>query len=309
MTAKLEILQATFRCDRYGLIPVRGCLRRQTDRQESTRKGELGPPRRPFCAESCNVGAFYRGQARDFGIPLEPCPACGSALIGPDAQPCETCAARRLDAGKDVPRGSLPAAGPGTSSRIWNGEAPDVPICAPGERRVAGALAARGGTGPSSALREKREARAAQRRQALEQEQDHQEQPAEPAEERRMACKECESKTVHKGWCTLRPGGPMKGAAGVRPAAGKAKPRAAEAPTPAKDVVETLVGRKRPAPPQRGRAIEEPDFAYMADEKTDDLVASVGKCKATLAALRAELLRRKTAIDAAIAEVGEDAAA
>lgn len=310
-----ELLQVMFTCERYRSdfprgMPVKACLRRQLDRQESTKPGELGPARRPFCAGECSVGAAHRASAEAEGIPLRSCPGCGSALVGADAEPCAACAARRLEEGKDVPRGALPAVGPGVSSRIWSGEVPDVPIGGPGKRRGGGALAARGGPGSSAALREAREERAAARRRELEEEMHHQEEPAEPAKERRMACGECGSKTVHKGWCEKRPGGPMKGPAGKRPEVAAERPGKARAAPTVKAGMQLVASKpaKRPAPARGSKHTEEPDFAYLAEEKTDDLVASVGKVKATLAALRAELLRRKGAIDAAIAEVEEAAA-
>lgn len=290
MTQRLELLQQTFTCDRFGLIPVRGCLRRQVDRQESTKAGELGPPRRPFCADECGAGAVYRAAARSDGIPMEPCPACGSALIGPDAHPCATCAARRLDAGKDVPRGALPPpAAP--SSRIWTGEVPDVPFTPPGAHRSGR---------PSAALLEAREARAAERRQAFEQQQDHQEEPAEPAEEERMACKECGSKTCHKGWCTCRPGGALKGAT-KGPGAVKApsgKPAKSETKAEAQQRLERTVavvqaGRTLKARPGPAPVSVQPDLTLYPDDALIDLRRLV----------EAEIRDRLVAREAAVASL------
>jgi len=292
MTVSLDILNDTFRCDRFGLIPVRGCLRRQIDRQESTKSGELGPPRRAFCADTCGVGASYRASARDAGIHLEPCPACGSALIGPDATPCATCAARRLDAGKDVPRGALPTVAP--SARLWTGEVPDVPISPPGQ------AAAGHRPNPSRALYEQRERAAAARREALRaEEQDHQEEPAEPAEEERMACKECGSKTCHKGWCTCRPGGPLKGA--------KRGPGAAKAPAAKPAPVETKAAAARRL--QRVVTVSAEAVSGLGSVPLDELLRRRAEATATVVAVDGELRRRQREIAEALGEPGRTEAA
>jgi hypothetical protein len=134
-----DILQTTFRCATYGLIPVRGCLRRQLD-QDATQEAPR-PARRPACAGGCAVGYARLLEAQDAGVALSACPGCGDALIGIYPATCPTCAARRVEAGEEVPRGFL--ADPRAvsvamaSSRIWTGEAPDLPLPGPPAARPA----------------------------------------------------------------------------------------------------------------------------------------------------------------------------
>ena len=131
------LVNETFRCDRFGLLTVKACLRRQLDRQQPATPGGPRLPRAPFCAESCRLGLEKRMGAHDAGIAYASCSACGDALIDTDPEDCATCAGRRVEAG--VPRGTLP--GPKEramkSTRIWTGEVPDVPIGPPPRARPA----------------------------------------------------------------------------------------------------------------------------------------------------------------------------
>jgi hypothetical protein len=91
--------------------------------------------------------------------------------------------------------------------------------------------------------------------------------------------------------------------------AARAKPAEVPVTQKAERVSPPVEAARRFVAARPAKTAKEPDFAYLAEESADDLVASVSKLKATLAAVRAELLRRKGVIDEALAEVGEEAAA
>lgn len=130
MTSAADRLQVLFRCERYAPRPpgmtVRACLRRQLERQRGAKRGELGPPAKPFCAGECPEGRAHRAACAD--RTLGACPSCGAALI--ETTTCETCAAAREERSGAPARGHLPKRVP-ESVRIWTGEVPDVPFAPP----------------------------------------------------------------------------------------------------------------------------------------------------------------------------------
>jgi hypothetical protein len=178
----LDVLQTTFRCDRFGHIPVRGCLRRQLDRDASSDSPH--PPRRPYCAGHCAVGLVHRQAAEATGMALGSCPGCGDALVGIDPETCPTCAARRLEARDAIPRGFLPAHElPPPRSDI-----PDVPFTPP--RSIRADIHFEPLRAVEDAGREPEE-------------QDHQEEPAEPAQETEMPPKSrADRRTCSTEGCT-----------------------------------------------------------------------------------------------------------
>jgi hypothetical protein len=202
-------LDELLRCQYFAKnLAVRACLRRQVERQESTKPGVEGPPVKAYCASGrCELGNRIRA-----GHPgAHACPTCGTGLVGVDA--CPTCAARAADAG--VPR-VLPAK-PALSTRIWapgHIEPDFVPPTAersptahihPGRVAAAAPTTASGeGRGPAGRTGNADPS------------------PAPTSTTRRdpMACPECNSKTMHRRNCSRRPGGPNgKSAAGEKKSA------------------------------------------------------------------------------------------
>lgn len=306
-----ELLTRMFTCDRFRAdfprgMPVKACLRRQLDRQEGVKPGQLGPPRRPFCAGECRTGLVHRVAAEAVGVTLSSCPVCGSALIGLSPTDCATCAERRHDAGKFVPKGFNAAERAQVSTRIWEpGAVPDVAI-APASKAPAAAPAAR-------SHRRDPEVEAWAGRQAPKHpmcrttlEQDHPEEPAEPAEEETMArgkrdepwpCCGSKSHRHLKGCESAGKGG--KAATPPKPTARSERAAASREAAP----------RLVPAPARRPKAEPEGDFEYLSTETVDDLVTALTKIDATRAAVVAELRRRRSEVDQALARAGESEAA
>lgn len=132
-TSASRVLQELFECERHvtlfhGEMPIKACLRRQVERQRGAKPGTLGPPTKPYCASGeCALGHTMAEKAKLAGVIAKACPGCGTALLGDVA--CETCAASAMEArGAGPAKGFLPPTGAPPSERIWNGEAPDVPI-------------------------------------------------------------------------------------------------------------------------------------------------------------------------------------
>lgn len=132
-------LSDLFRCDRYLStfprgMPYRACLRRQLERQESTKPGKEGPPRSPFCAEKCELGRQNRAAMVGAGVALGTCHRCGGALIGPGN--CPACVDRALEENRGPATGFLEGKRTEVSKVIWGEDgrgkgAPDAPIGPP----------------------------------------------------------------------------------------------------------------------------------------------------------------------------------
>jgi len=161
-TSALE-LNDLFTCPRFGPLTHRACLRRQLERQESTKRGVEGPPVRAYCASGeCETGRAIRSGLSH--APAKACPKCGSALIpghllGVTAgEPCPTCEARKQE---ETGKRSTPDAKHGVYShqtrtmtgpqdRIWSGGLPDVPFVPPSStNRPARGEASPAGSAPS----------------------------------------------------------------------------------------------------------------------------------------------------------------
>lgn len=263
-TTEAEQLAALFRCERYLHLfptgmPLRACLRRQLERQlalDGKRRPlpiEDWPAAKPYCAEECLLGRGNLAAARAAGVPAETCLKCGAAQVGSgSAAPCQGCPENE----KQVPRGHLPPPGPGLSSRIWNGEAPDVPIGPP--------------SGAQAASPKERRRAAEEPEEQLEQEDDHQEEPAEPAEEgddmaKEKSCSRCGKKLRSdntRGVCGQR----------CKPAAKAKDPAAGPAKAPVREVAPARRPTRPPAP-KPAALLDLMDRAELAGASTRDLLA------------------------------------
>jgi hypothetical protein len=274
-----DLLQRLFRCERYvhlfgDAMPVKACLRRQLERLPTNDErgkpeapGEW-PAKNPFCAASCEVGRRHLEEARALKVPAETCLRCGGAQVGAgSAAPCARCPPDETA----VPRGHLAVVAE-PSSRIWQpGAVPDVPIGAPNPRQAARLEQQR------AEVEKRAQARAVAERKV------HQQEPARPAEEEGMArgvpakkrtC--CESKGGrHRADCTGEPR--------------EALPDAAEVRAPA-----------RAAARRAGRRAEANEGLELLT--LEDLVEQRSQAVAKMAAVEAELKRRRDAIAEALGE-------
>lgn len=202
-----------FRCERYvsdfpAGMSFRACLRRQLERQGSVRKGELGPPRRPFCAAECSIGRERRWAAEEAGVALSACAACGAALVG--STTCSACEARAQEDSKGPARGFLPERPDGISRVIWGPNAPDAPLGPPPSQQArppAPNWTLTGPVSPKTAARRSRELGETEQPSPAPSAPADPGVPAAPAMETPMACSECGSRACHKATCSRRPGG------------------------------------------------------------------------------------------------------
>jgi DNA-directed RNA polymerase subunit M/transcription elongation factor TFIIS len=275
----MEILQELIICERLRSsypagMSVRACMRHRLEMRLT--RGEKGAvlsvdPKHPYCASECSVGLNLAERAIEAGALMRSCPTCGAALIGEAARKqCETCTDREIDTSKTrVPSGVLPARLAQSSERIWNGEAPNVPIgrapsaLTPGEEAVAAAVA-RVARKPAAAPWANQGTRKLKT----------DDQPDDPAKESEMACSECGSKTCHKATCSKRPGG------------------AKELP-------------KLPAKPRMAKR-EKKTLVRVASHKLFDVAeASIEQLVETIEACRSELVERRVALKEQLGQVEE----
>jgi ribosomal protein L37AE/L43A len=277
-------LDDTFVCQRLGkCLAHKHCLRRQVDLQEATElktgKKIPGPPVHSFCASGrCDVGWEIRAQHAD--VRVESCKACGHALVGPE--PCPRCAAREV--GKQVPH-VLPEKGP-MSERIWTHPPVEPPFIPPtsGKARPRSNVPALEAEGEAAPLTQDLEG-------------------IDMADKEKKLCSNCGKKPLRSdnssGICNGCRKAPAKGRAGEAPA-----PRAAATPAvtravaaaPTKAKVTKLERKAARRPAQRAGG----EYAYLANETVDDLVAALAKIDKTRNAVFAELRRRREEISAAL---------
>jgi hypothetical protein len=167
------------------------CVRRQLERKQTkhprTMKIVAGAPANGHCATGCAQGRAVKASLAH--VPSGSCEHCGTAYVGAAAAtaPCEECSAARMEA-RDAPpaTGFLPPQIVPVTTRVWNGEAPDVAIGAPPSAKP---------PAPAPAAREL----------APEPTQP----PTHPApvdtEETTMSCPDCKSPSRHRSDCPRNP--------------------------------------------------------------------------------------------------------
>ena len=288
-----DVLTETFRCEKYVSMfptgmPLRSCLRRQLERVALAKQQPRDwPAAKPFCAGECPLGRANLERARAAGVEARTCPLCGSALVG--AHSCETCLARRIEAGKEVPRGVLPPPVAQMSERIWSGQVPDVPFVPPASAHGAETTAARPTAEERRQTFERHEREAAARRAA--QEQHNPEGPAAPAMETEMAktvCGNCKSPSRHRGTCKGGPRVPADSGEVTKSKAGRGKPEPSMA-----DVIE--------------RATQGAPSVVVAGWTVEQLLSFVAEARKELKRRRDEARALAARLESAIDDMGEAA--
>lgn len=119
-------MDTLFHCDHFGReFAFRHCRRRQLERKATIEKKKptAGAPVHEFCASGvCVRGLQVAAALEAADVPSASCPRCGTAFVGPEAdRPCPDCSAARAREREPMVQ----------STRIWTGEAPDLPIGGP----------------------------------------------------------------------------------------------------------------------------------------------------------------------------------
>jgi hypothetical protein len=262
-------LDGLFRCEYFAKdLTHRACLRRQLERQESTKAGVAGPPVKPHCAERCEQGRAVRAGLAH--VPARTCTACGTALIpghlaGNDpAAPCPVCEARSREARGAPPATRTPSRVP-VSTRIWEPQ-PEVPFATPKPSPAAPTAAP---PAPTTAAEETPAPTPDAPSAAAPK-------PEETDMRKRTLCPECGSPSKYKAGCSR----PSKTAPPAKP-----KPeKKLAAPKPL-----TLA----PKPPSA-------DLSAVSDE---DLVQAIEDARAELARRQADAEARAAKLKAALERV------